>query len=55
MVFNDRIADPKLTLIGKTPMFHEDKQGKSFVGKTEQLLDKIFLSVGLTRAEPRVR
>ena len=36
-------------LIGEAPGFYEDKEGKPFVGKAGQLLDKIFESVGLTR------
>ena len=36
-------------LIGEAPGFYEDKEGKPFVGKAGQLLDKIFAAVGLTR------
>lgn len=50
-VFSDGIANPKLMLIGEAPGFYEDKQGKPFVGKAGQLLDKIFASVGLSRRE----
>ena len=49
IVFSDGIANPKLMLIGEAPGFYEDKQGKPFVGKAGQLLDKIFASVGLSR------
>ena len=49
IVFSDGIPNPKLMLIGEAPGFYEDKQGKPFVGKAGQLLDKIFASVGLTR------
>ena len=51
IVFDDGIANPKLMLIGEAPGFYEDQQGKPFVGKAGQLLDKIFASVGLTRKE----
>ena len=49
IVFSDGVANPKLMLIGEAPGFYEDKQGKPFVGKAGQLLDKIFASVSLSR------
>ena len=49
IVFSDGIPNQKLMLIGEAPGFYEDKQGKPFVGKAGQLLDKIFASVGLSR------
>ena len=49
IVFSDGKANPKLMLIGEAPGYNEDMQGKPFVGKAGQLLDKIFASVGLTR------
>jgi DNA polymerase len=49
IVFSDGIPNPKLMLIGEAPGFYEDKQGKPFVGKAGQLLDKIFECVGLSR------
>ncbi len=49
IVFSDGVPNPKLMLIGEAPGFYEDKEGKPFVGKAGQLLDKIFASVGLTR------
>jgi len=51
VVFSDGIPNPKLMLIGEAPGYNEDMQGKPFVGKAGQLLDKIFASVGLTRKE----
>ena len=44
VVFSGGIPNPKLMLIGEAPGFYEDKQGKPFVGKAGQLLDKIFAS-----------
>ena len=49
VVFEDGTPNPKLMLIGEAPGFNEDKQGKPFVGKAGQLLDRIFESVGLSR------
>ncbi len=51
VVFSDGIPNPKLMLIGEAPGYNEDMQGKPFVGKAGQLLDKIFASVGLARKE----
>lgn len=49
IVFDDGVPNPKLMLIGEAPGFYEDKEGKPFVGKAGQLLDKIFAAVDLTR------
>ncbi|MCQ2754481.1 MAG: uracil-DNA glycosylase [bacterium] len=51
VVFSDGTPNPKLMLIGEAPGFYEDKQGKPFVGKAGQLLDKIFASVGFSRKD----
>jgi DNA polymerase len=48
-VFSDGKPNGKLMLIGEAPGANEDQQGKPFVGKSGQLLDKIFESVGLLR------
>ncbi|MGN1063637.1 MAG: uracil-DNA glycosylase family protein [Alphaproteobacteria bacterium] len=48
-VFSDGIPNHKMMLIGEAPGFHEDQEGRPFVGKAGQLLDKIFESVGLSR------
>ena len=49
IVFDDGLPNKKLMLIGEAPGYYEDMQGKPFVGKAGQLLDKIFASVGLNR------
>ena len=49
VVFSDGKINNKLMLIGEAPGYYEDMQGKPFVGKAGQLLDKIFASVGLSR------
>lgn len=51
LVFSDGLPNPKLMLIGEAPGYNEDMQGKPFVGKAGQLLDRIFASVGLSRKE----
>lgn len=51
LVFSDGTPNPKLMLIGEAPGYNEDMQGKPFVGKAGQLLDKIFASVGFSRKD----
>ena len=51
IVFSDGTPNPKLMLIGEAPGFYEDQQGKPFVGKAGQLLDRIFASVGFSRKD----
>ena len=49
VVFSDGIPNGKMMLIGEAPGFFEDQEGKPFVGKAGQLLDKIFECVNLSR------
>ena len=42
-------ADPLVMVIGEGPGMDEDKQGRPFVGKAGQLLDKMLNSIGLSR------
>ena len=51
IVFSDGVPNSKIMLIGEAPGFYEDQQGKPFVGKAGQLLDRIFASVGFTRED----
>jgi DNA polymerase len=37
-------------IIGEAPGEHEDRQGEPFVGQAGQLLDRMLLAIGLTRA-----
>ena len=48
-VFSDGVAQSKIMLIGEAPGANEDLQGKPFVGRAGQLLDKILESVGFSR------
>jgi len=43
--------DADIVFIGEAPGWHEDQQGRPFVGPAGQLLDKLLLSIGLTRAQ----
>lgn len=49
IVFSDGVPNSNIVLIGEAPGFNEDMQGKPFVGRAGQLLDKILESVGLSR------
>jgi DNA polymerase len=49
VVFGDGAPNNKIVLIGEAPGHDEDMQGKPFVGRSGQLLDKILESVGFSR------
>lgn len=51
MVFSDGQPDSKIMVIGEAPGADEDLQGKPFVGRSGQLLDRIFNEIGLSRKE----
>ena len=44
----DSAAD--LMFVGEAPGFHEDQQGKPFVGQAGKLLDKLLAGIGLYRS-----
>lgn len=48
-VFSDGNPDARVMVIGEAPGRDEDMQGKPFVGRSGQLLDKIFAAIGLDR------
>src|SRR5213075_2699400 len=45
------VGDPSadLMFVGEAPGFHEDQQGKPFVGQAGKLLDKLLAGIGLDR------
>jgi uracil-DNA glycosylase len=45
------VGDPAsdLMFVGEAPGFHEDQQGKPFVGQAGKLLDKLLAGIGLSR------
>jgi DNA polymerase len=49
VVWADGNLDSDILFIGEAPGFHEDQQGKPFVGAAGQLLDKLLGEVGLDR------
>ena len=51
LVFADGVPGAPVMVIGEAPGAEEDRQGKPFVGASGQLLDRMFASIGLSRAE----
>lgn len=51
LVFCDGVAGSRVMLIGEAPGREEDLQGKPFVGRAGQLLDRMLWAIGLSRAE----
>ncbi|MDQ3986081.1 MAG: uracil-DNA glycosylase [Actinomycetota bacterium] len=49
VVWADGNLDADLVFIGEAPGFHEDRQGKPFVGAAGQLLDRLMGEIGLDR------
>jgi uracil-DNA glycosylase len=47
-------ARSRLMLIGEAPGRDEDLQGKPFVGRAGQLLDKMLAAIGLTEADVHI-
>jgi uracil-DNA glycosylase len=51
VVFGTGNANADLMFVGEAPGFHEDQQGKPFVGRAGKLLDQLLGEIGLTRKE----
>jgi uracil-DNA glycosylase family 4 len=51
VVWADGSLDSDLLFIGEAPGFHEDQQGKPFVGAAGQLLDTLLGEIGLDRTK----
>jgi uracil-DNA glycosylase family 4 len=43
--------DAEIMLIGEAPGFHEDKQGRPFVGQSGRFLEELLRSAGLSREQ----
>ena len=50
-VFGDGDPDARLLFIGERPGMNEDQQGKPFVGRAGELLNKMIVAMGLSRQE----
>ena len=44
-------ADAEVMFIGEGPGFHEDRQGRPFVGPAGQFLEDLLASIGMTRQQ----
>ena len=51
-VFSDGNPKARVMIIGEAPGRDEDLQGKPFVGRAGQLLDRMFGAIGLARQSP---
>lgn len=51
LVFSDGNPRARLMLVGEAPGRDEDIQGKPFVGRSGQLLDRMLAAIGLSREE----
>jgi DNA polymerase len=51
LVFADGNPEAPIMLIGEAPGAEEDRQGKPFVGKSGQLLDRMLGAIGLDRSK----
>jgi uracil-DNA glycosylase family 4 len=51
LVFADGNPEAQIMLIGEAPGAEEDRQGKPFVGKAGQLLDRMLGAIGLDRSK----
>ncbi|MES1203905.1 MAG: uracil-DNA glycosylase [Pseudomonadota bacterium] len=49
-VFADGAEDAEVMLVGEAPGKDEDEIGKPFVGRSGQLMDRMFAAIGLSRA-----
>lgn len=50
-VFSDGAPKARVMIVGEAPGADEDRQGKPFVGRAGQLLDRMFAAIGLSRHE----
>ena len=51
VVFGVGDSNADLMFVGEAPGFHEDQQGKPFVGQAGKLLDRLLAGIGLERGQ----
>ncbi|WP_300059741.1 uracil-DNA glycosylase [uncultured Roseobacter sp.] len=51
LVFSDGIAGAPVMIVGEAPGRDEDREGKPFVGRAGQLLDRMLAAIDMGRAE----
>ncbi|AJE48994.1 phage SPO1 DNA polymerase-like protein [Celeribacter indicus] len=52
LVFSDGNPKARVMIVGEAPGREEDIQGKPFVGRSGQFLDRMFAAIGLDRTAP---
>ena len=50
LVFSDGVPGARVMIIGEAPGRDEDREGRPFVGRAGQLLDRMLATIGLDRA-----
>ena len=50
MVFSDGVPGARVMIIGEAPGRDEDREGRPFVGRAGQLLDRMLAAIDLSRA-----
>ena len=51
VVFGEGDPHSDLMFVGEAPGYHEDQQGRPFVGQAGKLLDQLLATIGLTREQ----
>ena len=51
-VFSDGNPRARILILGEAPGGEEDREGRPFVGRAGQLLDRMFAAIGLSRSSP---
>lgn len=51
LVFEDGARDARVHFVGEAPGADEDREGRPFVGRAGQLLDRMLASIGLDRGQ----
>lgn len=51
-VFADGNPRARVLVLGEAPGAEEDREGRPFVGRAGQLLDRMFATIGLSRRDP---
>lgn len=50
LVFSDGVPGARVMIVGEAPGRDEDREGRPFVGRAGQLLDKMLVAIDLSRA-----
>lgn len=52
LVFADGNPKARVLILGEAPGVEEDREGRPFVGRAGQLLDRMFAAIGISRTSP---